>query len=123
MGVRRLTLFQSIGSQTDAAKRAAVAAAVEDIHTLIRGQRLVPKAPPNYAAAPPPGYQNAPPPDQLGFPPPGAPPQNPYGGPPPAAAPSVSLYLGFEAPPDFNLASRLQGPGALLLLPLSRESQ
>ena len=53
----------------------------------------------------------------LGGQPPGSYLQAPYGQPPqqPAApaipgVQSTSLYLGFEAAPDFNVAQRLKGP-------------
>lgn len=100
--------------QTEAAKRAAVAAAVADIHTLMRGERLQPREPAIYAAPPPPSYNAAPPPDQVGqaaAPPPGGAPYSAQQSAAAAAGPMVTLHMGFEAPPDFNLASRLQGPG------------
>ena len=99
--------------QTEAAKRAAVEAAVADIHALIRGERLQPRQPAVYHAAAPPSYNAAPPPGHLGSAPPPVAPWTapPAGGPPAASAHMVSLFMGFDAPPAFNLVSRLQGPG------------
>lgn len=100
--------------QTELAKRAAVAAAVADIHTLMRGQRLQPREPAIFNAAPPPSYNAAPPPDQVQAAPPVAAPWGvpPLGAAAAASAVMVSLFMGFEAPQEFNLVSRLQGPGA-----------
>jgi hypothetical protein len=102
--------------QTEAAKRAAVEAAVADIHALIRGERLQPRQPAVYNAAAPPSYNAAPPPGHLGSAPPPVAPWTapPAGGPPAASAHMVSLFMGFDAPPAFNLVSRLQGPGQWL---------
>ena len=87
-----------------------------DIHALIRGERLQPRQPAVYHAAAPPSYNAAPPPGHLGSaPPPVAPWTAPPASVPPAAsAHMVSLFMGFDAPPAFNLVSRLQGPGQWL---------
>ena len=72
-------------------------------------------APMNPYSAPPPGLPVGP--SGLGGQPPGSYLQSPYGQPlqqPVAPAisgvQSTSLYLGFEAAPDFNVAQRLKGP-------------
>ena len=75
-----------------------------------------PGAPPmNPYSAPPPGMPAGP--SGLGGQPPGSYLQGPYGQqlqqPAAPAIPGVqstSLYLGFEAAPDFNVAQRLKGP-------------
>lgn len=54
--------------QHDAAKKAAVASAVEDIHMLMNQQRLQPKTPPNWAAMPADSYNNMAPPAQFSGP-------------------------------------------------------
>lgn len=99
--------------QTEAAKRAAVEWAVADIHALIRGERLQPRQPAVFNAAAPPSYNAAPPPGHLASaPPPAAPWTAPPASGPLATSPHmVSLFMGFDAPPAFNLVSRLQGPG------------
>jgi hypothetical protein len=112
----RLVTVAAVTLQTEAAKQAAVASAVADIQTLIRGERLQPREPSIYNAAPPPSYNAAPPPAHLALAPP---PGGAYMAPAPSSVPAtsahmISLFMGFEAPPTFNLASRLQGPGQQL---------
>lgn len=111
-----LVIIAAAGLQTEAAKRAAVEAAVADIHALIRGERLQPRQPAVYNAAAPPSYNAAPPPGHLASAPPPVTPWTapPASGPPAASAHMLSLFMGFDAPPAFNLVSRLQGPGQRL---------
>ena len=51
--------------QHEAAKKAAVALAVEDIETLLAGKRLPPRSQPNWAIMPTGGWNAMPPPDQV----------------------------------------------------------
>lgn len=90
--------------QTEEQRAAAMQAAVDEINAMISGQPR-PAAP---AAAPAHAHTHAPPPGVYAAPPPGA----LAAGPPP-----ILIYVGINnAPTEFGLAGRIQGPGELRAL-------